>query len=439
MVHRQLLSVGSLLLAGTCSASADDADKKLDELRAWTQSQAGELVELYRHWHAHPELSQCERETAARLATELKHAGFEVTAGVGGHGVVGVLKNGAGPTVLVRTDMDALPITEATGLPYASKVKVAGPAGAEVGVMHACGHDLHMTNLVGVARYLGSHRDRWRGTAVLIGQPAEEQTQGAKAMLDDGLYTRFPKPDFGLALHVDSSLAAGQVSCRPGYALANTDSLDITVRGRGGHGAAPHLAIDPIVEAAQLVLVLQTIVSREINPTEPAVITVGSIHGGARHNIIADSCHLQLTVRSYSDATRQHLLAAIERKAKAVAASCGAPEPVIRHGEGTPAVFNDEQLAARLQAAFRRALGDARVHLGEPQMVSEDFSLYRREGVRCVMFRLGSVEAQRLKHFEELGQVPPPLHSAAYYPDAEPTLLGGITAMSAAVLELLRP
>jgi amidohydrolase len=439
MVRRCWWCVSSLLLAAACWASADENDKAVDELRTWTQSQVTDLVELYRHWHAHPELSQGERETAARLAKELKQAGFEVTSGVGGHGVVGVLKNGAGPTVLVRTDMDALPIAEATGLPYASKVRVAGSAGAEVGVMHACGHDLHLTNLVGVARYLGSHRDRWRGTAVLIGQPAEEQTQGAKAMLDDGLYTRFPKPDYGLALHVDSNLAAGEVAYRPGYALANTDSLDITVRGRGGHGAAPHLAVDPIVEAAQLVLALQTIVSREVNPTEPAVITVGSIHGGARHNIIADSCHLQLTVRSYSDATRQLLLTAIERKAKAVAAGCAAPEPVIHHGEGTPAVFNDEPLAARLQGTFRRALGDARVHLGEPQMVSEDFSLYRRDGVRCVMFRLGSVAPERLQRYQELGQLPPSLHSAAYYPDAEPSLLGGITAMSAALLELLPP
>jgi amidohydrolase len=440
MSDRNLFRAWVLILVSTAvAAAADAAGDPATELQAWTKSHVEDLVAVYRQFHTHPELSLGERETAARLAAELKAAGCEVTTGVGGHGVVALLKNGAGPTVLVRTDMDALPIVEATGLPYASQVKVVNSEGLEVGVMHACGHDLHMTCLLGVARYLAAHRDRWRGTALLIGQPAEERVQGAQAMLDDGLYPRFGKPDYALALHVAADLATGQVSCRPGYVLANTDSLDITVRGKGGHGAAPHTTVDPIVEAAQLVLALQTIVSREVNPTEPAVITVGSIHGGTKHNIIADSCHLQLTVRSFSEETRQLLLDAIERKAKAVALGCRAPEPTIRHSESVPAVFNDEPLTARIQGVLRRVLGAARVQLAKPETVSEDFGLFGQAGVPLLMFRLGSVDGPRLERYRQLGQSPPSLHSAAYYPDAEATLSTGIVAMASAVLDLLPP
>lgn len=437
-MERSLLGTGVLVLISTVVATAaEGAGDPAAELSAWAQSQVPELVAIYRQFHLHPELSLEERETAARLAAELKAAGCEVTAGVGGHGVVALLKNGTGPTVLVRTDMDALPIVEATGLPYASQVKVAGSAGVEVGVMHACGHDLHMTCLLGVARYLAAHRERWRGMALLIGQPAEERVRGAQAMLDDGLYARFGKPDYALALHVAADLAAGQVSCRPGAMLANTDALDITVRGKGGHGAAPHTTVDPIVEAAQLVLALQTIVSREVNPTEPAVITVGSIHGGTKHNIIADSCHLQLTVRSFSAETRQLLLEAIERKAKAVALSCRAPEPIIRHGESVPAVFNDESLTARTQSVLRRVLGAERVQLAPRETVSEDFGLFGQAGVPVLMFRLGSVDRARLERYRQLGQTPPSLHSAGYYPDTEAALATGIVAMTSAVLELM--
>lgn len=437
---RSVLITLSLLLGGWVRVeAADEPGEATAELKAWTATQTASLLELYRHWHAHPELSLAEQETAARLAAELQAAGGEVTTNVGGHGVVAVLKNGAGPTVLVRADMDALPVTENTGLAYASTVKVPLPGGAETGVMHACGHDMHMTCLVGVARYLASHPNRWRGTAVLVGQPAEERTAGARAMLDDGLYTRFPKPDYALALHVDAAGAAGSVACRPGYALAHVDGIDITVRGRGGHGAFPHTTIDPIVTAAQLILALQTIVSREMKPTEPAVITVGSIHGGTKSNIIPDSCLLQLTVRTYPDAARQQVLAAIERKAKGVAQASGAPEPIITVKAGPPAVYNDEQLTARVRAVFGRVLGDDRVTVAEPSMGSEDFSLYAQGGVPALMFWLGSVDPQQLARYAELGQSPPSLHSAAYCPDPEPTLRTGVTAMTSAVLELLKP
>ena len=298
--------------------------------REWLKSNVADLVEIYRDLHQHPELSLQEEKTAAQVAKLWQAAGAEVTTAVGGHGVVGIIKNGPGPMLMLRTDLDALPVTEKTDLVYASKVEVQRKDGTTVGVMHACGHDIHMTNLVGVARYLASHKDQWSGTVMLVGQPAEEVGNGAKMMLDAGLFKRFGKPDFAVALHVDSTLETGQIGLRPGYMLANVDTVNVTMRGRGGHGASPHTTIDPVVMAAHLVIDLQTLVSREMNPIEPAVITVGSIHGGTKHNIIADNCELQLTVRSYTDKVRQHLLDGIKRKAKAVAAGAGAVEPTIR-------------------------------------------------------------------------------------------------------------
>jgi hippurate hydrolase len=332
-----------------------------------------------------------------------------------------------------------LPVTEQTNLVYASQVKVKDEKGADVGVMHACGHDVHITNLIGTAQYLAQHKDRWRGTLVLIGQPAEERGMGAKKMLDDGLFTRFPKPDFAVALHVDSTLETGRIGYRAGYAMANVDSVDITVRGKGGHGAQPHSTVDPIVQAAQLVLALQTIVSREVKPTEPAVVTVGSIHGGTKHNIIGDTCHLEITVRSYAPEVRQQLLEAIHRKAKAVAMGAGAEEPIIKVSEGTPSLRNDEDLAARLVPVFERALGKENVVQSEPTMGGEDFSQYGLAGVPIHMFRLGAVEAKRLERYKQLGQEPPSLHSPIFYPDVEPALATGIVATVSAVLELLAP
>ena len=405
--------------------------------REWIDGQLGDLVELYRHFHQHPELSLAEKETSARLAGELESLGIKVTTGVGGYGVVGVLENGPGDCVMIRADMDALPVTEETGLVYASQVTVEDESGAEVGVMHACGHDVHITCLVGVARYLAAHKGDWSGTIVFLGQPAEERVSGAAAMLKDGLFEKFPKPDYALALHCESNLLAGHVGCRGGYVLANTDSVDVIMRGRGGHGSAPHTTIDPILQAAYLVVDLQSIVTREINPTSPAVITVGSIHGGTKHNIIGDDCHLQITVRSYSDEVRARLLSAIRRKATAVAASFGAPEPTIEVTDGTYAMYNDDKLVERLMPVWKQELGDERVELDEPVMGGEDFSLYGRAGVPICMFRLGTIDAERSARFKQLGQTLPSLHSAKYYPEAEPAIATGVRAMAAAVLNLL--
>jgi amidohydrolase len=410
-----------------------------EEPRAWAVKHLDELVSLYRHFHSHPELSQFEKETAGRVAQEFKSAGWDTTTGIGGHGVVGLMKNGKGPTLMLRCDLDALPVVEQTNLVYSSKVKVKGPDGNEVGVMHACGHDVHITNVVAMARYLAANKDLWQGTVMLIGQPSEERVSGAAAMIKDGLFERFPKPDFGVALHVDSTLPTGTVAVSGGYTLANSDAVDVTIRGRGGHGAAPHTTVDPIVTAAQFIVSLQTVVSREVKPTDPAVITVGSIHGGSKHNIIGDSCHLELTVRSYSDEVRKQLQEAIERKAKAAAMAAGAPEPIVKFHEGTSALFNNEDLAARLRTTFVRVLGGDKVEDAEKSMGAEDFSEYGKAGVPIVMYRLGSVEPQRLARYKELGQAAPSLHSALYYPDVEESLTTGIVTMAGAVLDLLKP
>ncbi len=405
--------------------------------REWATANVDELFQLYQHFHTHPELSFQEIETAARVAKELKAVGVEVTEGVGGTGVVGVLKNGKGPMVMLRTDLDALPVTELTGLAYASKVKVKDPTGVEVGVMHACGHDIHITNLVAMARYFSSHKDQWAGTLIFLGQPAEERGSGAKKMLDDKLFERFGKPDFALALHCDSSLASDMVGCRGGFMLANVDSVDITIRGRGGHGAMPHTTVDPIVTAAQLILSLQTIVSRETKPTDPAVVTVGSIHGGTKHNIIGDTCVLQITVRSYSDDVRAHLLKSIQTKAEAISAAAGAQKPLIAISEGTPAMFNDEKLAARMSDVFNMEFGKEKVIPGEPSMGGEDFSQYGRAGVPILMFRIGTVEPARLERLKKLEAIPS-LHSPLFYPDAEPTLITAAHSMISATLELMK-
>ncbi len=408
-----------------------------EEPKAWVGKNLDDLQVLYRQFHANPELSFQEEKTAARLADELRKLGLEVTTKVGRQGVVGLLKNGPGPTVMIRTDLDALPVTEATGLPYASKAGAKDKIGNDVGVMHACGHDIHITCLIGTARYLAANKDVWRGTVMFVGQPAEEIGAGANEMLKDGLFTKIRKPDFALALHVDSYMPTSKVGYRAGYILANVDSVDITMRGKGGHGAYPHTTIDPIVQAAQLVVNLQTIVSRENSPFEPAVVTVGSIRGGTKHNIIPDTCHLQLTVRSYTDKSRKQILDAIQRKANAVAAGAGAPEPFIELSDATPATNNDERLVERVVPAFTRALGADNVVTVEQSMGGEDFSQYGLAGVPIFMFRLGSVSQQRIDEFARAKKHLPSLHSAEYFPDPEPTIATGVTAMSAAVLELL--
>ena len=410
-----------------------------EEPRQWSEAHMDELLSFYRDFHSHPELSFQEVNTAALLAGAWRDCGVEVTTGVGGHGIVGMIENGDGPVVMLRTDLDALPVIEQTGLPFASRVHTVNEDGGEVGVMHACGHDAHMTNLIGVACYLATNKLLWKGTVMLIGQPAEERGAGARAMLEDDLFERFPKPDFAIALHVSPTLATGQIGYRPGYTMANVDSVDITLYGKGGHGAYPHTTIDPVVEAAQLVLALQTIVSREIDPLSPAVITVGSIHGGTKNNIIGDTVKLQLTVRSFSDVVRQQLLTAIQHKAQAVASGAGAPVPLVEIAKGTPALFNDPALSARLRPVFQDQIGSKNVVLSKQTMGGEDFSRFGKAGVPILMYWLGAVSQERLDEYEAAGEQPPSLHSHLFYPNVNAALVTGISTMSSAVLELLKP
>ena len=424
----------ALLIAFTIFASRANAQ----DPKAWVDANIKPMAKLYLHFHKTPELSFEEKETAARVAKELTDIGAVVTQNVGGHGLVGIIENGEGPTVMLRTDLDALPVTEATNLPYASTVKVTDADGKNVGVMHACGHDIHMTTMIGVARFMSAHKEHWSGRLMLIGQPAEERGSGASAMLDDGLFTKFKKPDYAIALHCNATLPSGKVSLRPGYAMANVDSVDVTLFGRGGHGAYPHTTIDPIVEAAKFILDVQTIVSREVKPIEAAVITVGSVHAGTKHNIISDSCHLQLTVRSYSDDVRKLLIDGIKRKAKAAAMSVGAKKPLIKVSEGTPSLANDPKLANQMSDVFKSTIGDENVVVAEPVMGGEDFSQYGRAGVPSLMYFLGVVEQERLDRYKERGVDPPSLHSALFYPDIEKTLETGVVTMARAALELLK-
>lgn len=413
-------------------AGSDEIPRRLNQDYAY-------LDALYKHLHANPELSLREEQTAARLARELRQAGCEVTEKVGGTGVVGLLKNGDGPTILIRADMDGLPIVEATGLPYASKVRTRDRSGNEVGVMHACGHDVNMTCLVGTARLLAGMRERWRGTLLLVGQPAEEIGAGARLMLADGLFRRFPRPDYGLALHCDGRYPHGHVNYRAGQAQANVDSVDVLVKGKGGHGAAPHTTVDPIVLAARIVLNLQTITSRELDPTRKAVVTVGSIHGGTKHNIIPGEVKLQLTVRTTTDADRRQVLEAIERIVRATAEGARAPEPVVTidPGEFTPALVNDPALTRQMVSLFAEALGPERVHERPMSMGGEDFSRFGREGIPTFYWWLGSVDPDRVAEARQPGGRPLPVtHSDSYYPVPEPTIKTGVQTMTLAVLKL---
>jgi amidohydrolase len=429
------LSVACLLLRAF--ASAQGVPPKNPALAPLNGIYA-ELDKLYLDLHQAPELSLHEEKTSARMAAQLRALGFDVTERVGGYGVVGVLRNGKGPAVLVRTDMDALPVEEKTGFPYASKVTVKDDAGATVPVMHACGHDIHMTSWVGAASLLSKARDRWRGTLIMIGQPAEEKGGGAAAMLKDGLFTRFPKPDFAIAFHDSATLPAGKISVTSGWACANVDSVDITVFGRGGHGAYPSTTVDPVVIAARIVIALQTLVSRENSPFDPAVVTVGSIHGGTKHNIIPDDVRLQLTVRSYKDDVRKRLLAGIERIAKAEAAAGSAPkEPTVVVSEGTPAMYNDPAVSRRLSGIFAKTFGEPNVMEGQPVMGGEDFSEYGRAGVPAVQFEVGAVPLPKYEASKSGGAPLPSLHSSQFGPDREPTIRAAAAALTIAALELL--
>ncbi len=424
---------------GTCLPAADVPSAG----RARVDAELPRLLQLYRHLHANPEISFQEVKTAARLAEELKQAGFEVTTMVGGHGVVGVLKNGPGPTVLVRTDLDGLPVLEETGLPYASKIRTRDDKGNDVPTMHACAHDVHMASFIGTARVLASLTAHWNGTLVFIGQPAEERVGGAKAMLADGLYQRFPRPDFCLALHAASDLPAGMVGHTEGYALANADTVDILVRGVSGHGAWPHLTKDPIVLSAQIILGLQTIVSRETSPTEPAVVTIGSIHGGTKHNIIPDEVCLQLTLRSYSDEVRDASIAALKRIVRGQALAAGIPEkllPIVDVSEErAKSTYNDPALTRRAMGAISRWIGDGNVVAKKPVLGAEDFGLYGRvePKIPICIFWLGTVTKESVTESIKTSRTLPSLHSSKFAPVPEPTLKTGVTAMTAAVLELV--
>jgi hippurate hydrolase len=393
---------------------------------------------LYLDLHQNPELSAHETQTAAKLAERLRSAGYDVTEHVGGTGVVAILKNGAGPTIMLRTELDALPVEEKTGLAYASKVHAKDDAGHDVPVMHACGHDLHMASLLGAAEIMAHSKTTWHGTLMLIGQPAEETIGGAKAMIGDGLFTRFPKPDVAVALHVGNAEAAGTASITPGIYNTNADSLRITIYGKGGHGSAPHTAIDPIVIASRTILALQTIVSREVKPGEMAVVTVGYIQAGTKNNIIPDHAEMGLTVRTFKQDVRKQVLAAIERITKAEAAAAGAPrEPLVEHYEGTDLVYNNPALAARLRAPLEAALGKGKVITGEPITPSEDFSYFIEQGVPGFYFSLGGADPEKLAQAKASGVMLPSNHSPLFTPDVDPSLHAGIAAEVAVLRNLL--
>ncbi len=429
---KKTILTATLLLAASVLAGQNPALAPLDALYP-------ELEKLYVDLHQNPELSFHEEKTAAKLAERLRALGYDVTTGVGKTGVVAVMKNGKGPAVLMRADMDALPVEEKTGLPYASKATTTDE-GETVPVMHACGHDVHMTSLIGAATLLAKAKGQWRGTLVLIAQPAEEGGGGARAMIQDGLFTRFPKPDFALALHDSAWLPAGQLGVTSGYALANSDRVSITIYGRGGHGSAPHTTVDPIVIAARTVLALQTIVSRETNPQDPAVVTVGSIHGGTRNNIIPDEVDLELTVRSYKPEVRERLLAAISRITKAEAAAAGAEkEPTVTVSDGGyAATYNDPELSRRLIAALSAAFGASRVTLTPPIMAAEDFGDFGRAAAcPSVIFWVGGVEKGKYDAAKGDPTKLPSLHSSLWAPEPEPTLKAGAAALTVGALALL--
>ena len=434
-----------LALATACQAASPGAESLRAAVAAKVESEFQSLLGLYTDLHRNPELSLMEERTAGVIARELRAVGAEVTTGFGGgYGVVGVMRNGPGPVVLLRADLDGLPVQEETGLPYASTRRTKNLAGQEVPVMHACGHDVHMTCLVGAARALAALKERWSGTLVLVGQPAEETGVGARVMLAAGLYRSFPKPDFAIALHDSATLPAGTVGVIEGFAMANVDSVDITVRGIGGHGAYPHTTRDPVVLAARIVLALQTIVSRENRPIDPVVITVGSIHGGTKHNIIPDEVKLQLTVRSYADDVRARTLEAIRRVCRGEAIASGLPEDrmplvTVSETEYTPATFNDPTLTRRLRGTFECWLGAANVKSIDAEMGGEDFGRFGRttERVPISLFRVGAVAPEAVVESTRTGRPLPSLHSSKFAPVPEPTLKTGVTALTAAALELL--
>lgn len=429
MKRSAILSVLALTVAWGQSGSLNDqVESVFPEARA-----------LYLDLHQHPELSSHETRTSALLAEKLRGLGYEVTANLGGTGVVALMKNGPGPTVMLRTELDALPVEEQTGLPYASKVRTKDDSGRDVGVMHACGHDVHMATLYGTAAIMAKTKDTWHGTLMLVGQPAEETISGATGMVEDGLFTRFPKPDVGIALHDTNILAAGQVGYTPGYMNTNADSLRITVYGRGGHGARPETTVDPVVIAANIIVRLQTIVAREIRPGDAAVITVGYIQAGTKNNIIPDQAQMGLTVRSRKPEVRQHLLAAIERVVKAEAEAGGAEKmPTVEKYESTSVVYNDPVLSRHLGEVLERTVGKSNVVIEDPEMTSEDYSVFVEKGVPSLYFQLGVADPQKLAQAMAAGKQLPSNHSPLFAPVIDPALHTGIATEVAVLRDLLK-
>ena len=438
----RILWTGASLLAFAGLALAMPAGAQT--LRGEVDKQMPSLIAIYKDLHAHPELSFMEVRSAGILAAEARKLGFDVTEKVGGTGIVAVMKNGPGPVVMVRADMDGLPVTEQTGLPGASKVRVTTTEGVETGVMHACGHDTHMAAWIGVARLMAANKAKWSGTLVMIGQPAEERGAGARMMLEDGLYKRFPKPEYVLAFHDAAQFPAGKIGYTPGYALANVDSVDIAVKGVGGHGAYPQTTKDPIVLASRIVGALQTLVSREISPLDSAVVTVGSFHAGAKHNIISDEAKLQLTVRSYSDEVRDHLLDGIARIAKGEAIAAGMPEdkmPVVtvQRDEYTPATFNTVDFTEEMAAYLTTSFGSERVVKMPPVMGGEDFGRFGREdkSIKSLIVWVGGGPQAEYDAAKKDGRTLPSLHSPFWAPDAPAVISTATEALTAMTMKLM--
>lgn len=422
------------LAISSCSAMAQMSGVTSEEVNAIYP----EIDALYLDLHQHPELAFHEQQTVAKLAERMKALGYEVTTDVGKTGIVAILRNGDGPTVMLRTDLDALPVEEKTGLAYASKVTTTDEAGLTVPVMHACGHDIHMSSWYGTAKLMTANKLQWHGTLVLVGQPAEEVLKGATAMLNDGLFTRFPKPNFALAVHDIHVLPAGQVGFRSGYAMASNDFVDITIFGKGGHAAFPQNTIDPIVIGARIVMALQTIVAREDDPLDPAVVTVGSFHGGTKHNVIPDEVKLQLTVRTYKPEVRKRVLASIERIAKGEAIAGGAPrEPLVQIGGTNSAVYNDPELTNRLAAVLRTTIGTGNVVEVPPVMGAEDFSEFSQAGVPSMLLWVGAVEPAKFAAAKQSGTLLPGIHSPLWAPDREPTIKTAVVSEMAMLMELM--
>ncbi|MEZ0243774.1 MAG: amidohydrolase [Sphingomonas sp.] len=436
MLRNLALSAAAIALIATPAVA--------DPVHDATQRQLPQLMTFYKDFHANPELSTKESVTAGKLAAEARAAGYEVTENVGGYGVVAILRNGPGPVVMIRADIDALPVTEQTGLPFASKVRVTTAEGVETGVMHACGHDTHMASWIGTLRNMAAMKKQWKGTLIMVAQPAEEVGTGAKAMIADGLFTRWPKPQYAVAFHDVPGLPAGTIGIRSGYVMANVDWVDITVKGVGGHGAYPHLTKDPIVLASRIVVALQTLVSREVDPLESAVVTVGSFHGGAKPNVISDTVQLQLTVRSYKPEVRKLLLEGIARIARGEAIAAGMPEdrmPIVTIKPGaTPATFNTDPLTPRLTGVFTARFGKDRVVDLAPQMGGEDFSNFyvTDPSIQSLLFFVGGTPLDQWAQYKAGTISLPSLHSPFWAPDAEAVIGTATEAMTAGALDLFK-